>query len=209
MDPVAAFFVIPIIFFSVVLHEIAHGYVALRLGDETAARMGRLSLNPVVHVDPLGTVIVPVLLIVLKSPVLFAWAKPVPVDPRYFKKPKEGMVWVSLAGPATNLALAVVLSVLFHVLRAAGLLPVFLGDALRLGIILNLVLMTFNLIPIPPLDGSKVLAYFLKGEAYTTYMEIERYGMIIIVIMLYSGAISGIMTPVLSFALHILGIPWF
>ncbi len=197
-------FLIPIIFFSVVLHEIAHGYVALRLGDPTASRMGRLTLNPIPHIDPFGTVLLPFLLIVLGSKVLFAWAKPVPVNPAYFRNPRQGMVYVALAGPATNFVLAILFAGISRV--GVGMLPNFVLQAFLIGVVVNVVLMTFNLVPVPPLDGSKVVARFLKGEAYRAYMQFERFGILIVVLLLYAGVFSKILIPVLGFALKVFGL---
>ncbi|MCK5037444.1 MAG: site-2 protease family protein, partial [Candidatus Sabulitectum sp.] len=117
--------VLVMVFFSVVCHEIAHGYTAFRLGDPTASRMGRLSFNPIVHIDLFGTIILPAMLIFMNSPFLFAWAKPVPVNPNFFRDPKKGMMLVAMAGPATNLAIALVLSALLFL--AGGILPAFLS----------------------------------------------------------------------------------
>ncbi|HRW79089.1 MAG TPA: site-2 protease family protein, partial [Candidatus Sabulitectum sp.] len=183
--------VLVIVFFSVVCHEIAHGYVAYRLGDPTAWRMGRLTFNPLVHIDPFGTIILPGLLLLMGSRFLFAWAKPVPVDPRYFRDPKNGMMLVSMAGPGTNLLIALVLTGLLHL--TGGLIPGFLASALAWAALINIVLMVFNLLPIPPLDGSRIVARFLKGRTLWQYMRLERYGMFIVFGLLFLGVISSIL----------------
>ena len=196
--------VLVMVFFSVVCHEIAHGYVAYRLGDPTAWRMGRLTFNPLVHIDPFGTIILPGLLLLTGSRFLFAWAKPVPVDPRYFKDPKNGMMLVSLAGPGTNLLIALLLTAVLHL--AGSFIPDFLAGALAWAALINIVLMVFNLIPIPPLDGSRIVARFLRGRLLWQYMRLEKYGMFIVFGLLFLGVISSILQPVMYWAVKILNI---
>ncbi|MCD6587320.1 MAG: site-2 protease family protein [Candidatus Fermentibacteraceae bacterium] len=194
--------VLVMVFFSVVCHEIAHGFVAYRLGDPTASRMGRLSFNPIVHVDLFGTIILPAILLMTKSPFLFAWAKPVPVNPAYFRNPRKGMMLVAMAGPAANLAIAVVLSVVLHL--SGSFLPAFLAKTFAWVSLINIMLMVFNLIPIPPLDGSRIVARFLKGRALWHYMKLERYGMFIVFGLLFLGVISTILLPAMELAVRYL-----
>lgn len=196
--------VLVMVFFSVVCHEIAHGYVAYLLGDPTAWRMGRLTFNPLVHIDIFGTIILPGLLILSGSRFLFAWAKPVPVNPQFFKDRKKGMMLVALAGPATNLVIALLLTAILHLL--GGLLPEFLASAIALAALINIVLMVFNLIPIPPLDGSRIVARFLKGKILWQYMKLERFGLFIVFGLLFLGVISSILQPVMTQAVKILNI---
>ncbi len=196
--------VLVMVFFSVVCHEIAHGYTAYRLGDPTASRMGRLSFNPIVHIDLFGTIILPAMLIFMKSPFLFAWAKPVPVNPKFFKDPKKGMMLVAMAGPATNLAIALVLSALLFL--TGGILPAFLSRTFAYVSVINVMLMVFNLIPIPPLDGSRIVTNFLKGKALWNYMKLERFGMFIVFGLLFTGVISSILYPAMNLAVRILGL---
>ncbi len=196
--------VLVMVFFSVVCHEIAHGYTAFRLGDPTASRMGRLSFNPLVHIDPLGTIILPALLLYMKAPFLFAWAKPVPVNPNFFRDPKKGMMLVAMAGPATNLAIALVLSALLFL--AGGILPAFLSRTFAYVSVINVMLMVFNLIPIPPLDGSRIVTNFLKGKALWNYMKLERFGMFIVFGLLFTGVISSILYPAMNMAVRVLGL---
>ncbi len=193
-------FVIFLVFFSVVCHEIAHGYVALRLGDPTAYKMGRLTFNPISHVDPIGTVMLPALFLLSGSRIMLAWAKPVPVNPMYFRNPRKGMMWVALAGPAANLAIALVLTGLLHL--TAEFLPRVLVRSLAMTALMNVVLMVFNLIPIPPLDGSRVVARFLSREALISYYRMERYGLIIVFGLLWLGVIGNILAPALNFAVY-------
>ena len=192
------------VFFSVVCHEIAHGYTALLLGDHTAERMGRLTFNPIVHIDLFGTIILPAMLIFMKSPFLFAWAKPVPVNPNFFRDPKKGMMLVAMAGPATNLAIALGLSVILFV--AGGILPAFLAKTFAWVSLINVMLMVFNLLPIPPLDGSRIVANFLKGKALWNYMKLERFGMFIVFGLLFTGVISSILYPAMNMAVKVLGL---
>lgn len=175
---------------AIVLHEVSHGYVSYRLGDPTAKMKGRLSLNPITHVDPFGTILLPLLLWFSGAPI-FGYAKPVPINPNYYKDYRKGMLLTGLAGPATNLTLAVVAGLLVRMLVPLGDLasgaqtdPTFtvLGwvvYALYFFAQINLVLMFFNLIPIPPLDGSRVLPIFLSDRALIKYHEVERYGILI------------------------------
>ena len=196
--------VLVMVFFSVVCHEIAHGYVAYMLGDPTAWRMGRLSFNPLVHIDLFGTIILPGLLLLSGSRFLFAWAKPVPVNPQFFRNRKKGMMLVALAGPATNLVIALIFTAVVHL--AGAFIPEFLASAFALTALINVVLMVFNLLPIPPLDGSRVVARFLKGKMLWQYMKLERYGMFIVFGLLFLGVISSILNPVMIEAVRILNI---
>ena len=191
-----------IVFFSVVCHEIAHGLTAYRLGDPTAYRMGRLTFNPLVHIDIFGTIILPLLLVLSGSRILFAWAKPVPVNPAYFRNPRQGMMWVAAAGPGTNLGLAIIMTILLHVF--GGVMPVFIQHVLAWGALINIVLMIFNLLPIPPLDGSRIVARFLEGEALVRYMKLERYGLFIVFGLLWFGVLSKILQPVIYAAVELL-----
>lgn len=164
---------------AIVLHEFAHGWAAWRLGDPTARTAGRLSLNPLRHIDPFGTVLLPLLLAFMGLPVI-GYAKPVPIDPRYFRDYRIGMLVTGLAGPATNLAIATVAGI---VVRAtvwmsgvAAIVPLL---AYQFALV-NLVLLFFNLIPVPPLDGSRVLPVFLSDRAMASYHQWERYGILIV-----------------------------
>lgn len=171
-------FVLP----AIILHEISHGYVAYLLGDPTAKNRGRLSLNPVRHIDPFGTLLLPaVLLLVSGGRAAFGYAKPVPINPRYFKNYRVGMFLTGIAGPTTNIVLAIV----------AGTVVRFMDQSTTMASVLymfaqvNLVLVFFNLIPIPPLDGSRVLPLFLSDRAMHTYARIEQYGFGILMVLLW------------------------
>jgi len=201
------------VFGSVILHEIAHGWVAERLGDPTARMMGRITWNPIAHVDLFGTILLPLILAVTGQPVL-GWAKPVPVNAAYFRDPLRGMMWVGAAGPLTNFALALAAAVLFRVLTVPFLLLpvmpfVFLAKIL-LGLLVvvaasNLYLGLFNLIPIPPLDGSRILMGLLPREWLPGYLSLERYGILIVFLLLYAGLLHRVLDPVVHTALLLMG----
>lgn len=169
-----------ILFFSIIVHEVSHGYVALRSGDPTAKFSGRLTLNPLRHIDPFGTIILPILLIILRSPFLIGWARPVPINPYNLRNPRKDMAKIGAAGPLSNLGLAIVFAIIY---RTVG--SVFLSDLLYIGVYINILLFIFNLIPIPPLDGSRILGAFLSYETYIKYMRIERFGFIIIFALVF------------------------
>ncbi len=187
----------PPLLFSLTLHEYAHGYVARMFGDPTASNMGRLTLNPLKHLDPIGVIC----FILIK----IGWAKPVPVDPRYFKDPRRDMIWVALAGPGINFVLAVISVLMVKLLLATSALwPFFIISPLikMLGasIWINLLLAVFNLLPLPPLDGSKILMGLLPEKAAVSYARIEPYGFVIMLVLFYTGILPKIILPIISFA---------
>jgi Zn-dependent protease len=196
------FYIIPILLFSVVVHEYAHGYVAYRWGDPTAAVMGRLTLNPVPHIDPIGSLLVPILMAATGG-LLFGWARPVPVNPDNYRNRKWGDITVSLAGPASNVILAFLFTGLWIVaLKLLGpeLATGPLNQVFATGITLNLILAAFNLLPIPPLDGSHVLANFLPRKLAYNYMSLARFGFLILIVLLvfppFRALLSLIYVPV-------------
>ncbi len=174
---------IAVLLFSVILHEVAHGYAALRCGDPTAYEMGRLSFDPRRHIDIFGTIILPLILILMRAPLLFAWAKPVPVNPYYFRDYKRDMVIVSLAGPLSNIGVAIFFGLILRVIPGYGILT----QILSLIVGINLILAFFNLIPVPPLDGSNILAPFLPFSVREKYILVGRFGFIIIYFLLILG----------------------
>ncbi|MBO4707551.1 MAG: site-2 protease family protein [Elusimicrobiaceae bacterium] len=186
---------LPILFFSIILHEYAHGYIACRNGDDTAYILGRLTFNPLKHVDLVGSIIVPLFCITSGLP-LFGWAKPVPVNPYNLNNIRNDMAKVAFAGPAANLVL-VVISV-FALKLVVMLAPNFtiLMQVFVYSIMINLLLALFNLMPIPPLDGSKILARFLPTNAANKYMRFEKYGMLLVVILILIGVFEKILLPV-------------
>jgi Zn-dependent protease len=209
---------IPVLLFSVVIHEVAHALVAKWEGDETAYRLGRITLNPIPHLDPVGSILVPLLLFFLPGDFLFGWAKPVPVNPRNFRDYKWGDIRVSLAGIAANLLLAVIFTLALGILlklRVSGILAGGLVPALQqmayLGLYLNLILAVFNLIPIPPLDGSHVVFQFLPPKLGLRYREVGRYGLgiIMLLVFVFPGGLNVLLWPVsalMSVAEYLIGL---
>ena len=186
--------VLPVIF-AITVHEVAHGWVAKKYGDNTAWMLGRLTLNPIKHIDLFGTIIIPGLLLVSGTGFIFGWAKPVPVNSRYFKNPKKAMAVVAIAGPVSNLLMALGWAIIARIGVSIGdesfSLPlIYTGIA---GISINLVLALINLIPIPPLDGSRVLSAVLPSNWEWRYNQLERFGLIFMLVLLWSGGLSYIL----------------
>lgn len=189
---------------GIILHEVAHGWAASRCGDPTAKFMGRLTLNPLPHIDPMG--LLAFVLTSLSGSFIFGWAKPVPIDPRNFRNPARDMMLVALAGPLTNFLLAVLFGLLLlgvlHVFPPQEWLYsstyVFALKSIQTGVIINFGLGWLNLIPIPPLDGSKVVAYFLPATAAYRYLSVERYGFVILLLLLFTGALGLVLGPLVS-----------
>jgi Zn-dependent protease len=186
-------------FLAVVFHEFAHGWVAYKFGDPTAKYSGRLTLNPLAHVDPIGTIALPLFLIITNSPILFGWAKPIPVNFSGLHNPKKDMIWVGLAGPLANIILAILLSLIIKLKLVFMPLQI-----LEYFMVINLVLAIFNLIPIPPLDGSRVVMGMLPPRISLQYMRIEPFGFLIIVSMLYLGLFNFIVWPIVLSILRLL-----
>ncbi len=199
----AEFFAISIIvlLFSVIVHEVMHGLVALKFGDHTAQRAGRLTLNPLPHIDLFGTILLPGLLILTGSPILFGWAKPVPVNPLNFKNIKRGELAVSAAGILANFGLAILAATAYHILNALPIVfPALIGSVLKYAMFINLVLGIFNLFPIPPLDGSKVLLSQLPYNLAKEYQKAEPYGiLILLVLMMIPFGSSSLLQAILGF----------
>jgi Zn-dependent protease len=189
-----------VLFFSVIVHEVAHGYVALLNGDPTAKLAGRLTFNPLPHVDLMGTIIVPALLLISQSGILFGWAKPVPVNPMNFRNYRTGEISVSASGPLSNFLLALIFA---QLLPLADNNPGFFLLC-KYGIIINLYLMLFNLMPIPPLDGSRILMPILPRPLQELYGQLEPVGFILILLLIYSGIWSALVMPVFRVLLNLL-----
>jgi Zn-dependent protease len=184
-----------ILFGSIVLHEVSHGWSALWLGDDTAKRAGRLSLNPIVHVDPIGTIVLPLILIVTHAGILFGWAKPVPVNVSNLRHPRNGAVITGLAGPAMNLLLVAIAWISLRGLAPQSGWPLFL--LFYFGFI-NLWLAIFNLLPIPPLDGSSVVERFLPKKWWGPYLSIRPYTLFLVMAVVFVGVRSGAEASVIN-----------
>lgn len=204
--------ILPVIF-AITVHEVAHGWVAKKYGDNTASNLGRLTINPIKHIDWVGTILLPGILLLTGTGFIFGWAKPVPVDARNFKNPRQDMAVVALAGPVANLLMALAWALLARIGVIIGVqfisLPfIYMGIA---GISINLVLALINLLPIPPLDGSRVVTGILPDYWAWKYNQLERYGFIILLILLYTKILNVILAYPMYFAQNlffsIAGIP--
>ena len=203
MDSILFLFKLIVLVFSVVIHEISHGFVAERFGDPTARRAGRLTLNPIKHIDPFGSVILPLLMSLIPGGVVFGWAKPVPVDPRYFKHQDRDIAYVSAAGPLSNITLAFIFGML---IRALSFAPQFswsepLMELFAIIVITNVALAIFNLVPIPPLDGSGVLFAFLPRSMNGVRVFLQRYGLFILLAFIFFG--FDIISPFIFWLVHL------
>lgn len=209
MDPTLFAGAIVILLFSIIVHEVMHGLIALKFGDHTAQNAGRLTLNPIPHIDLFGSILVPLSLLLLGSPMMFGWAKPVPINPFNFTNIKKGELYTSAAGIVANFGLAILAALLFHVFTLFNLYSLMALSIVAIKI--NLLLAIFNLVPIPPLDGSKIVASFLSAKMAISYLKLERYGFLILILILISpinflGVIANILT---RFFMTVLGIPSF
>ncbi len=201
------------VLFGITLHEAAHGYVARMFGDPTAWQAGRISLNPIRHVDPVGTIVVPLVLLFSTklfggSGLLFGWAKPVPVDWSRLRNPKRDMAWVALAGPASNLVMAILWAITLRLLAEAGASASdFWARMAIAGVQVNLILMALNLVPLPPLDGGRIVCSILPNRMAYQYSRIEPYGILILILLMMTGMLWFLLEPFLLFGHAI--IEWF
>ncbi|MGE5162024.1 MAG: site-2 protease family protein [Betaproteobacteria bacterium] len=191
-----AVYAIPVIF-AITVHEAAHGYVARMFGDNTAYVLGRVTLNPIKHIDPLGTIVIPIAMVLLTG-FMFGWAKPVPVDWGSLRKPKRDMIWVAAAGPGVNLVMAVIWALVYRTLSAAGVEESYFYYVAQAGIAVNLVFMALNLLPIPPLDGGRIVSGLLPTRMSIAYSRIEPYGLFILLGLMFTGALSFFLRPLLN-----------
>ncbi|PUE09795.1 site-2 protease family protein [Limnohabitans sp. T6-20] len=198
-------YALPVIF-AITLHEAAHGYAAQRLGDNTAAMLGRVTLNPLPHIDPMGTILLPLLLYFSTGGAfLFGYAKPVPVRFDQLRHPKRDMVWVALAGPASNLVQALLWGVLLYVLAAGGITERFFLEMCKAGMLTNVVMFAFNLFPLPPLDGGRILVGLLPWRQAVMVSRIEPFGFYIVMALVITGVISSLwMQPLMGVTFDLL-----
>ena len=185
-------YIIPLLF-AITLHEAAHGWVASKLGDHTARMMGRVTLDPTRHIDPIGTIAIPLVLLLSSSGFIFGWAKPVPINFNALRNGKNGMIWVALAGPGANIVMAICW--LFVMIIAINMNITLLIEMGRVGILVNCVLAVFNLLPIPPLDGSRVISALLPNRLAYQYNQLEQYGLYILLGLMFLGGFNYLVRP--------------
>lgn len=206
MNPIQYFTIsiIPVLL-AITVHEAAHGYAAKHFGDKTAFFLGRITLNPLKHIDPIGTILIPGALLLLNAPFLFGWAKPVPVNFSNLRNPKKDMMWVALAGPASNFFMAIIWVILLNFTQSNQVnYSLFISGMCQVGIMINLVLMLLNLLPIPPLDGGRMAVSLLPNPWSFKLASLERYGMFILLFMIMSGLLTVILLPLLRFFQNLL-----
>lgn len=185
-------YIIPLLF-AITLHEAAHGWVASKLGDHTARMMGRVTLDPTKHIDPIGTIAIPLVLLLSSSGFIFGWAKPVPINFNALRNGKNGMIWVALAGPGANIFMAICW--LFVMIIAINMNMAVFIEMGRIGILVNCVLAVFNLLPIPPLDGSRVISALLPNRLAYQYNQLEQYGLYILLGLMFLGGFNYLVRP--------------
>ncbi len=196
-----------VVLFAISIHEAAHGWMANLFGDPTAKLQGRVTLNPIAHIDLVGTIIFPLLLIAMGAPV-FGWAKPVMVNPYNLRNPKRDHMFIAAAGPGSNIIASITAIIIFIILKRLNIIslmnPGIIALILFYLIVINVFLAIFNLIPIPPLDGSGIIEGLLKGQALESYQKIKPYGFIILIVIIYAGFLDILARPILNFIINIL-----
>ncbi len=195
---------VPPVLLGITVHEVAHGWVASRLGDKTAMMLGRLTLNPLKHVDPVGTILIPGILLLLQAGFIFGYAKPVPINWKNLRNPKRDMAIVAAAGPVSNLFMAILWALLVHaglLIGEQGVALVYMGVA---GIFINTILMVLNLLPLPPLDGGRVATSLLPGPLAYRFSLIEPYGFMILLVLLMTGILAKILFPLITLIMGLL-----
>jgi Zn-dependent protease len=198
-----AVYALPVIF-AITVHEAAHGFAARFFGDMTADRAGRITLNPLKHIDPVGTILLPALTLLVGG-ILFGWAKPVPVDFSRLRNPKRDMLWVAAAGPASNFVMALFWALIIKLsLRAPNVYSEPMALMGQAGVMINVVLMVLNLLPLPPLDGGRIAVSLLPNHLAYKYAQIERYGFIILIVLLATGILGRIMEPFIEAVIQII-----
>ncbi|OGL40142.1 MAG: hypothetical protein A2042_02830 [Candidatus Schekmanbacteria bacterium GWA2_38_11] len=207
-----------VLLLAISIHECSHAWSANKLGDPTAKNLGRITLNPIAHIDLIGTVLIPLFIIITGSGILFGWAKPVPVNPYNLRNPRKDNLWVSFAGPLSNLSLAIISALIYHLIffwSGGSFFSaewVFFIKPLILFILfstqLNVILAIFNLIPVFPLDGSGVLMGLLPYESARIFEKTRPYGFLILILLLYTGILGSIISPLYSLIIKLLGIPF-
>jgi Zn-dependent protease len=204
-----AVYALPVIF-AITLHEAAHGYVARMFGDQTAFVAGRVTLNPLKHIDPMGTIIVPALILLVSSlgssGFLFGWAKPVPVDFGSLRHPKRDMIWVAAAGPGSNLLMAIGWAIALKVMFMVGFRETFFLEMAKAGVIVNIGLMALNLLPVPPLDGGRMLTGLLPLKLAVPYSKLEPYGLFIVLGLMATQTLSIFLAPFYRFGMAVVGV---
>ena len=198
-----AIYALPVIF-AITVHEAAHGFAARYFGDMTAEREGRITLNPLKHIDPIGTILLPALTLLVGG-ILFGWAKPVPVNFSHLRHPKRDMLWVAAAGPASNFVMALFWAL---IIKLSILYPTAYSEPMALmgqaGVMINVVLMVLNLLPLPPLDGGRIAVSLLPNHLAYKYAQIERYGFMILIVLLATGILNRIMEPFIDAVIQII-----
>ena len=198
-----AIYALPVIF-AITLHEAAHAYAAKYFGDLTAYSQGRMSMNPIRHIDPIGTILIPLALALVSSPFIFGYAKPVPVDFSRLRNPKKQMAWVALAGPLANLVMAFLWMLSYFVFQAVGISEVFFLEMAEAGVKINLILFAFNLFPLPPLDGGRIMTSILPNRYAFRFARIEPYGFFIVLGLMMLNLLNYWMNPVMMLAAMLL-----